>query len=156
MKKFFLPFIFLITLSACGRMQTDETKPNLCINSAFSVNYMQGVYSAVIKADANGSMTAEITNPENLKDVSFRCTPEGMTVKCGELELDCADGYYPFSDLYKALNFARLNVPASSGEKGNETELVYENGKEKYFILVDTETGTVNRIQTPLGEYIKR
>lgn len=137
-------------------MQTDEIKPNLNIDSAFSVCYAQSLYLAEIKSEADGSMTAVITTPENLKGMSFQCTFEGMTVKCGELEVDCADGYYPFSELYGVLNFLKNNVPVSLNKKGNETELVYVNGKEKYFITVETQTGVIKRIQTPLGEYEKR
>ena len=156
MKKLFLPLIILLSFSACGKMQADAIKPNLCIDSAFSVSFMQSAYSADIKTDENGNLTAVITKPDNLKGLSFCCTPDGMTVKCGEIETRCTDGYYPFSELYAVLNFAKNNGPVSTNEKGSETELVYINGKEKYFITVETQTGTIKRIQTPMGEYVRR
>ena len=156
MKKLFLPLLVLTLLSACGKTHTDTIKPDLSFDSAFSVSYMQSVYSANIKNDGNGNLTAVINGPDNLKGITFRCSPDGMRVRCGELEIDGTDGYYPFTDLYKVLEYALSNAPVSYSEKGSETELVYINGKEKFFVTVNTETGTINRIQTPMGEYIRR
>ena len=152
MKKLILPLLFILILPSCSLTEKAEILPDFSVNGYFTVKYMQSEYGAEIKTDENGNLTADIQSPENLKGISVVCTQNGVLAKCGELEISSTDGYYPFSELYKALSSAKNSEPVSVTEKENGFAFSYPDG----CAFTTDESGTIKYIFTPLCEYVKR
>lgn len=155
MKKIFLPLVLIFLLSSCGIPVAKNVSPDFNIDCLMCFDYMQTEYTAYIKTDENGNMSAEIQTPENLKGISVACRSDSITAKCGEVEIECSDGYYPFRELYKAISTARKTEPISTEEQNGEYSCLYKNGNSQYIFVTD-ESGKIKYINTPMCKFEKR
>lgn len=152
MKKLFLPFLLIFMLSSCTPVITESISPDFRINSVVTAEYMQSEYTFNAVTDDSGTLTMSILKPENLQGIKIICNAQAITAVCDDVKIECADGYYPFTKLYKVLSFAQNTEPTSAFRGQNDNSFEYVSGKEKYTIVTDS-TGRIKQINTPTGRY---
>lgn len=139
-------------LSSCSQTGVKRISPDCDLDCNMSFNYIQSDFSAHIKTDENGNLTADIQSPENLKGISVVCRSDGVTAECGDVKTDCADGYYPFKELYNTIKCIRESEPASAEEINGEYSFVYKDNSSQYTAVTD-ESGKIKYVSTPMCKF---
>lgn len=153
MKKAFLPFLLIITLSACGYSDSEIQSPDFNINASADIEYLTESFSADIKTGTDGALTVTVTSPENLRGIEVVCSADSMTAQCGDVKIPCENGYLPFTQLYKIISYAKMSVPDTVTSENGKSIFEYINGGDKYIFSADSETGRIIRIETPVCIY---
>lgn len=157
MKKLLLPLVLILLLCSCNTKAPKNERPDFNINSRVSIEYMQGNLTADVATASDGTVTMVINSPENLRGITVECGTEEIAVRYGELKLQCTDGYFPLTELYKTVSFAKNSVPDVINAEGEKYIFEYSNGNDKYVFTTDNQKNTIQRIETPLCVYtIKR
>ena len=142
MKRIVLPILLLLLLFSSCAGESKRAYPNCIIDDSVRIRYMQCDFTAHIKTEQTGKLTALIENPDTIKGITVVCDEDGMTVKCGDLEIEPNGGYLPFSMLYEVLKTANASEPVSVKENGEKIIFQYDD----FSIETDSETKKIEHI----------
>lgn len=92
---------------------------------------MQSGYVVNVTTDESGAVTSDIQSPDALKNMSVICNTDGTFAKCGDVQVECSDGYYPFAELYKILVSVKNSEHVLKTKNKDSCVFEYKNGNKK-------------------------
>ncbi|MBR6743534.1 MAG: hypothetical protein IKL94_03480 [Clostridia bacterium] len=149
MKRFFVVFILIFTLTSCSAKSSVE--PQLKnISFVAEISYYNEVYSCDCVMSKEGELTAVIKLPETLEGFTLKVNSESVTAEYLGISYTPTDGNMPFSSVLEEF-YKKLCLSESVG-KAKKTDGVYKitagEGADKASLYL-TEAGLPIKLEMP-------